>query len=215
MLVSAFQELVKPQWRRVLETLKKDGGLPVSELSRRTGTSYMASKSHCEDLTKLGYLQRTRLPRTEVGRPEIIYSLSDRADGLFPQAGIHFTLSLLDDMKRIFGESSPEKLLFQHLQRQQEEWGKLLGKIEGMDKKIAKLVKLREAEGGVGSLIQEPGKPLGWVELHHPLQRLFSAYPRVATMELRMLEEVLGTRLQRSEVDPGPESAARVVFEVE
>jgi predicted ArsR family transcriptional regulator len=46
MLLPVFQDLVKPQWRAVLEQLKLSGGSPVSELAGRVGVSYMAAKQH-------------------------------------------------------------------------------------------------------------------------------------------------------------------------
>ena len=112
MLLPVFQDLIKPQWRKVLEELKRSGGLSISELARRVDASYMAVKQQCDELKKLGYLSRTRVPRTVVGRPEISYRLAAKADGLFPQAGMTFTLELLDELKGIYGDSLPDKLLF-------------------------------------------------------------------------------------------------------
>ena len=116
MFLPGFRDLVKPQWVTVIEELKLSGGLPVSELSRRVKMSYMAVKQHCEDLKEMGYLDRSRVPRTEVGRPEIFYRLSVKSDSLFPQTGAAFTLELLENLRPIFGENAPERLLFQHFQ---------------------------------------------------------------------------------------------------
>ena len=80
MLLPVFHDLIRPQWRVVLEELKLSGGLPVSELARRVGASYMAVKQHCEELNKIGYLERSRIPRKVVGRPEIFYSLGVKSD---------------------------------------------------------------------------------------------------------------------------------------
>ena len=113
-----FRDLVKPQWVATIEELKLAGGLPVSELSRRIDASYMAVKQYCEDLKELGYLERSRIPRTEVGRPEIFYRLTTKADALFPQVGVTFTLEILESLKALFCESYPERLLFQYLQHQ-------------------------------------------------------------------------------------------------
>ena len=126
MFLPVFQDLIRPQWRAVLEELKLSGGLPVSELARRVDASYMAVKQHCEELKKLGYLDRSRIPRTAVGRPEIFYSLGAKSDALFPQAGGPFTLDLLQDLKALFGENTPDKLFFQHFQKQYEKWQPLV-----------------------------------------------------------------------------------------
>ena len=160
MLLPVFRDLIKPQWRVVLEELKLSGGMPVSELARKTGGSYMAVKTHCEELTQAGYLIRTRLPRTEVGRPEIFYSLAAKADALFPQAGVEFTLELLDELRLMYGESAPEKLLFQYFQNRQERYGKTARETANPSaEKAVKLAALRQKEGCASQCECEPGNP--------------------------------------------------------
>jgi predicted ArsR family transcriptional regulator len=214
MLLPVFRDLIKPRWRTVLEELKRSGGMPVSELARKTGGSYMAVKAHCDELVAAGYLIRTRLPRTAVGRPEIFYSLATEADALFPQAGVDFTLDLLDEVKLMYGESAPDKLLFQYFQRRQEEFSKILGKIPTLEERATKLAKLREKDGCAGHCEIHPPQPVRIVEFHNPLQRVFERYPRAAAMELRMFEALLGAHITRTELPTGRESPPRIVFEI-
>lgn len=214
MLLPVFHDLIKPQWRSVLEELKHSGGLPVTDLARRVNASYMAVKQHCEDLKMLGYLDRSRVPRTVVGRPEIFYSLSAKADALFPQAGVEFTLELLEELKSLLGESTPDKLLFQHFQKQQEKWQPALASAPSLEDKATKLTALR-AKGGCNvrcTIIPENGVSIE--EFHNPLQRLFERYPRAIAMEQRMIEQLLGTRVNRRELDGGRNGQPRVVFDV-
>lgn len=214
MFLPVFKDLIKPQWRAVLGALKRAGGLPVSVLSRELNTSYMAVKQHCEELKKLGYLQRSRLPRTVVGRPEIFYTLSPKADALFPEAGVEFTLALLEELKSMAGENMPDKLLFQHFQKQEELWAPLLGKFESLPEKAAKLAALREKSGCHSECRTVPGEGLRIEEYHNPLQRIFERYPRAMAMELRMIEQLLGARVSRSEQASGRGTQARVIFHV-
>jgi hypothetical protein len=51
-------------------------------------------------------------------------------------------------------------------------------------------------------------------ELHHPLRAVFQAYPRVAAIELRVIEELLGTKVTRRELAGGRGGPARVDFEI-
>jgi predicted ArsR family transcriptional regulator len=214
MLLSVFKDLVKPQWRAVLEELKLSGETSVSDLARNLGGSYMAVKTHCEELTKAGYLVRTRLPRVEVGRPEIYYSLSTKADALFPQAGADFTMELLEGVRLMFGESAPEKLLFQYFQKQSDSLEKRMAKLRTTEEKAAKLAALRTQQGYAGFCKQDPGEPLRIVELHNPLQRIFERYPRAATMEVRMLEHLLGCKITRRELPVGRKTTPCVVFDI-
>jgi predicted ArsR family transcriptional regulator len=214
MLLPVFQDLIKPQWRVVLEELKRSGGMPIGDLSRALGITYMTTKFHCDDLTKAGYLIRTRLPRTTIGRPEIFYSLAEKSDALFPQAGVDFTLDLFEEAGRMFGESAPDKLLFQYFQKRQEQWAKALEKLTSTPEKAARLAKLREKDGCASHCECEPGEPIRIVDLHNPLQRIFERYPRAAAMEHRMLEHLLGKRVTRREFPTGRETPPRVVFEI-
>lgn len=214
MLLPVFNDLVKPQWRVVLLELKSSGGLPVSELARRVDASYMAVKQHCEELKKTGYLDRTRVPRTAVGRPEVFYSLSAKADALFPQAGVGFTLQLLEEMKKLLGENVPEKLLFQHFQNQQDRWKPLINHMKSFEEKAGTLFSLREKEGCHCNFKIASPTLLQIEELHNPLQRIFECYPRAVAMELRMIEQLLETRVVRREVPSGRNAQMRIVFEV-
>ncbi len=214
MLLPVFQDLIKPQWRKVLEELKLSGSLSVAELARRVEASYMAVKQQCEELKKLGYLGRTRVPRTEVGRPEIFYRLTDKADALFPQAGVAFTLGLLEEMKVHYGESFPDKLLFQYFEKQQTLWQKKLEKCQSLVEKATKLAALRVKDGCFGQCKYDPDAGFRMEECHNPLQRIFESYPRAVAMELRMLEQLLGTRVTRRELPGSGSAPPRVIFEI-
>jgi predicted ArsR family transcriptional regulator len=214
MMLPVFRDLIKARWRVVLEALKEAGGMSVPELARRTGDSYMTVKSQCEELTKAGYLVRTRLPRVEVGRPEIHYSLGAKADALFPQAGMGFALELIGHLRKLYGENAPDRLLFLYFQDRTERWTKGLAHHATVTEKAVALAALREKEGFTCRCENEPGLPLRLIELHNPLQRLFEEFPRALTMELRMIEQLLGCRVTRGETPVGRETTPRVVFEI-
>lgn len=214
MFVSGFSDLVKPQWMAAIRELKLAGGLPASELSRVLGVSYMSAKQYCEDLRKRGYVERSRVPRTEVGRPAIFYRLSGKADSLFPTAGAGFTLQLLETARTLFGDSAPERLLFVHFQQQQERWQPHLDALQSVRERLALLTALRENEGCVVRWIDNLGEPLRMEEFHHPLREIYHRFPRGVVTELRMLESLLGTRIRRHEIPGGKSGPARVDYEV-
>lgn len=214
MLLPVFRDLLKPQWLVVIEFLKQHGGMPVSEIARQMDASYMTVKSHCDQLSKAGYLRRTRLPRTEVGRPEIFYSLAAKADALFPQAGAEFALELLEELRAMHGESAPERLIYQHFAKAAARWEKALEKTSSPAARARKLAALRVKVGCASEFTQAPGGPARIIEYHNPLQRVFERFPRVVAMEQRMIEQLLGCRVTRHEVAGGPETTPRVVFEL-
>lgn len=214
MFLPGYKDLVKPQWVATLEELKLCGELPVSELARRLKMSYMAVKAYCEDLTKLGYLERSRAPRRAVGRPEIFYRLARKAELLFPQAGAGFSLDLLDNLRLLFGESAPQRLLFQYFQHLQERWQPRLTKARTLIEKTTLLAGLRQQEGCFCRCQYDPEKGLRIEEFHHPLLPILAKYPHAIGMEVRLLEALLGTRVTRREIPGGRHGPARIDYAV-
>jgi predicted ArsR family transcriptional regulator len=214
MFAAGLEDLVKPQWRAVLRELRLEGRLAVAELARRLEASYMAIKQHCEDLHELGYLDRIRVPRTEVGRPEIFYRLSAKAGCLFRETGPEFTLELLDTIRALFGENAPDRLLFLHFQRMTERWQPRLRKAASLVERATLLAGLRESEGSVIRCRYEPATGFWIEEFHHPLQKIMARYPRVQAMDLRMMEQLLGERIQRREIPGGPGGPSRIEFHI-
>ncbi len=214
MLLPVFQDLIKPRLRKVLEELKTSGALPVSELSRRLDASYMAVKQQCEELKRIGYLGRRRVARTEVGRPEIFYYLTEIADGLFPQAGMSFTLELLDSLKVLYGESFADKLLFQYFEKQQTDWQKRLGKFPTIVERTQKFLTQRAKDGYLMRWEYDVISGFKIEVYHNPLQRIFDQYPRTITMEHRMLEQVIGCRILRREAPVAATSTTKVILEI-
>jgi predicted ArsR family transcriptional regulator len=195
----AFHDLLKPQWLATLAELKVSGGLAVSELARRLDSSYMTVKQHCEDLTKLGYLKRSRVPRTEIGRPEIFYRLSEKAEGMFPGIPENFTLEMLDQIQRTFGETAPDRLHFQHFLEREEEWKAKLSKGTTLLYKAQLLAKIRSQEGlFIRCLHDAETGAIILREFHHPLARVFEKHPRAIEMERRAIEGALGVRVSRA-----------------
>lgn len=214
MFLPGFRDLVKPQWVAVIGELKVSGGLPVSELARRLEASYMAVKQYCTDLQELGYLERKRVPRTEVGRPEIFYRLTAKADALFPQAGVALTLDILEAVKALFGATAPDRLLFQHFQQRLEHWKPKLAKAKSLVEKATLLADLREKDGCHCRCKYDADRGFRIEEYHNPLLAVFERYPYAVQLELKTLEQALGTKIARREVPGGKAGPARVDYEI-
>lgn len=211
--VPAFWDLIRPRWRAVLFELKVSGALPASDLAARLGGSYMAVRTACEELVKSGYLNRTRQTGKIVGRPEIFFSLSAMAADLFPQCGAAFTLELLDHVKRMHGESAPERLMYQYFQGLKSRHQGIVQKHSSLEERVAALVSLLEADGCICRIDETLPDRVRITEYHNPLQAVLAAYPRVVQMELGALGEIVGAQCTRSELPGLLDESPRVVFE--
>lgn len=208
MFLPAFRDMARPVWLGILGELKCSGGMAVSELAAALEMSYMGVKQHCLTLAKMGYLESWRVPRKEVGRPEIMYRLTAKCDPLFPEAGVGLTLNVLSAVRSIYGESAPEKLLFHHFQDQLKRWQPRVLKGKSLVEKATRLADLRDKEGCFSRCHYDPQNGFRISEYHHPLGRVFAIYPSAQAMELRVMEQLIGSRVVRREI------SGRVDYEI-
>jgi len=202
---------------RVLNELKRSSaGLAVKEIAARLGMSYMGVKDLCVDLHQRGLLVTWRQPQ-RLGRPLMVYRLTDRAHELFPAASNALTLELLQVTQKIYGASAPEKLLL-HVFHGRTERYKAQIRGDTLEKRAESLARLRDAEGCMCELItggnhgngnESPGANggggktsdggLAIVEHHSPLLDVLEAYPIVGKLEAEMFQAVLGVPVKREE----------------
>jgi predicted ArsR family transcriptional regulator len=190
-----ISEVGRSQRMRIIETLKKTQGLSVNELGERLKLSYMGVKQHCDELERNGYVDTWRRPKP-VGRPEMVYRLTPKAQVFFPRATNATTIEILHAANRLYGHAAGEKLLYSVFALKAEDY---MRKLRGNTVlELAEiLVKIRDQEGYMSEL--SSGEPVAIVEYHSPIFDLLDAFPLVRRLEREMMERVLGVRIEREE----------------
>jgi predicted ArsR family transcriptional regulator len=189
-------EIGKSQRLELINRLKRTQGLSVGELAEQLGMSYMGVKQHCVDLEADGYLDTWRRAKG-IGRPELVYRLTDRAHDLFPTASNGMTIALLENAKALYGPAAPEKLLFSVFQKKAEAYqSRVRG--ETIGERAGKLTRIRDAEGCMAEIEQDAAF-IRIVEHHCPILDLLKAFPIVARLEAELFTRVLGAAVQREE----------------
>jgi predicted ArsR family transcriptional regulator len=191
----AAREVGLSQRLRIIHLLKRSQGLPVSELSRQLGMSYMGVKQHCEALEKQSLVDTWRNPRP-IGRPELLYRLTIHADRYFPSSSDGTTIELLETSRRLYGSTAPEKLLYGLFAAKTEQY---LVQLQGatLEAQIQSLASLRDAEGYMAQVETEDG--LEMVEYHSPIRMILDAFPVARRLEKEMIEKILGVPVLREE----------------
>ncbi len=80
----------------ILNLLKRRDS-SVDELSPELGISPTATRQHLSILERDGLIKRTSV-KEKFGRPKVIYSLSEKAEGLFQKAYSDFFKWIIKDM---------------------------------------------------------------------------------------------------------------------
>lgn len=212
MFIKALKDIAKPSQAEILERLKKSEGMPVSDLARELGMSYMGVKQHCVTLEEKGYLECWRVPRTEVGvgRPEKLYRLTEKAEPLFPSGGSELTLEIMRAVKSQFGATAPEKLLMKYFQERGEAWKKKIAKESTLTERALSYAKLWEQAGASVKLSASNEGGLRFEEFHNPMQALYEEYPTARRFEIQMMEQLLDTRVSMEERQLGKAGLRRL-----
>ena len=194
-----ISQIGRSQRLAVVNLLKRSQGLTVREMSHRLGMSYMGVKQHCLNLERDGYLGTFRRHRG-VGRPELLYQLTTKAQDLFPQADNVLSISLLEQARKLYGATAAEKILFLHFQEKAKSYAQ---KVQGEtpSDRAKSFARLRDREGHMADFETQPAPHI--IERHHPMQALFEAFPEAAAMERDMFQRVLGVAIRREKRQAG------------
>ena len=210
-----IREIGRSQRLDILTALKRQGGMSVKELATHFGMSYMGIKDHCLALEKEGYLDTWRRPKP-VGRPEMLYRLTHRAQDLFPGANNPLTAEVLEAVQSTYGPAAPTKILFGIFGQRTEAYRQKI-RFTALEERAECLARLRDAEGYMTEFTRHEGNgeasanqtiPHGpsngaaaWriVEHHSPIEDLLRRYPILARLEREMFERVLNCPVRREE----------------
>ena len=190
-----LEQVGKSARLKVLNELKRTQGLPVADLAERLKMSYMGVKDVCTDLEKRGLLDTWRSPQ-KIGRPQLLYRLTQRAHDLFPTASNSATIDLLTAAQKLYGPTAPEKLLLVVFQKRTEEY---LGRLKGetLAERAKWFARLRDHDGYMAEMETEESGALRIVEHHSPILDLLRAFPLVGKLETDLFQRVLRTSVQR------------------
>lgn len=189
-----LQQIDRSARLRVINELKRTQGLGVSALAARLEMSYMGVKGVCLDLEKRGLLDTWRQPQ-KVGRPQMLYRLTERAHELFPSETNGFTLDLLEAAQRLYGVSAPEKLLLVMFQKQSEKYAARINGVS-LEERVEQLTRVRDQEGCMAECVRD-GTVWRLIEYHSPILDVLKSFPVVSRFEVEMFQRLLGVPVRR------------------
>ena len=195
MLFTTLRDILKTPAMDIILHLKRSTGMSVNELSRTMKMSYMGVQQHCVAMEKKGLLDTWRRPKA-TGRPEKLYRLTRKTEPLFPQTGNELTLDILVTAQKVYGETAPQKLLFNFFQMRGDRYlAKLRGK--SVIERAEELAKLRSSEGCFSRVEYNAAQGLQIVEHHTPFGEVARRYPVIHEMETEMISRVLKHPVER------------------
>ena len=177
---------------RIIMLLKKTGGLTADDLSKRVGITPMGIRQHLIALERKGIVNYDSR-KHGIGRPVFVYSLTERADDIFPKVYRDFSLDLLKDLESLDGRDKVDGLFRIRKERLLESRGKQLAN-QDFHGKIKALSNMLEEEGYFTELAENDGN-YTLNQYNCPISKVASHYSEACGYETELLSELLGRQV--------------------
>jgi predicted ArsR family transcriptional regulator len=102
--------------------------------------------------------------------------------------------------------------LFQYFAELQSRWQARMNRAKSLVEKATTLAALREKEGCFARCHYDVQNGFRIEEYHHPLWAMFAEYPAAIVMELRVMEQLMGSKIDRREVHGGRHGPTQVQY---
>ena len=179
----------------ILEILKGAGQATVDELARRLGLAPITVRYHLAILENKGLITTERL-RGQVGRPPLVYSLTEAAEELFPKKYHLLADRLLAEVKILVGENQIEAMFERMAEDISAEYAAgLSGK--NIEERLTALLDLLGEEGFLARW-ERSGDQYILVETSCPYRYVGQRHPEVCKLDLRLITDVLEAPVTRS-----------------
>jgi predicted ArsR family transcriptional regulator len=190
---------VQSKTDQILFELKTRGPATTRDVAARTGITRQAAREH---LTRLGVaelVEHTRAP-TGVGRPGHTWSLTEKGHGRFPDTHAQVTVELIEAIRGEFGETGLARMIARREQGMAEKYEQALRGAPTLQERVARLVRLRSAEGYMADADRRDDGVFVIVENHCPICAAATACQGFCSSELKLFAQLLApARVERSE----------------
>jgi len=198
--------------KRMLMYLKMHGAQPAAVLAGVMGLTNEGARQHLMRMMEEGWISSESQSKG-VGRPIILYQITEAGFGLFPDAHAELTLQLLASVKALFGQDGLDRLI---QSREQETLKQYQSGVEGMGRledRLDYLVSIRSAEGYMAEWYQD-GDLYFLVENHCPICAAATRCQGFCQAELQNFRQTLGEGVKVERVEHIVQGARRCAYQI-
>jgi predicted ArsR family transcriptional regulator len=198
---------------RLLYALKSRGPQTAAQLAKRFRITPVAVRQLLVRLTSDGLVQHEDR-REGVGRPKRHWCLTAAGHARFPDNHAELTTELLDSIGAIFGDEGMEQLIRHREEATLASYRQALAPVKGLFARIARLAKLRSAEGYMAEVVKA-GDAILLVENHCPICVAASRCQSFCRSELAIFRDVLGPAVKVERLEHMVQGARRCVYRID
>lgn len=176
----------------ILDLLKKEVSLAVSELTERLNITHMAVRKHLNTLEK-DHLITSEEVKQPMGRPLQMYSLTEKGEQLFPKNYESISVEFLRDIQELHGEETIQLLFDNREKRITNEYKVKVQEKKHLSEKINELAKLQNEKGYMTEVKQLDDHAYEMIEYNCPIYAVAKEFKIACRCETDMFKKVIGT----------------------
>ena len=189
----------------LVEHLHRTGAQPVAALAAHLGISEVATRRHLGVLVSEGLVQASA-SRASGGRPATCFTLTERADRLFPQSYDRFASELLDFLTAEHGRDGLLAFLRWRVDREVDAFAETIE--DGpLEQRVAQLAAALTEAGFLADVVEADGSQadapkglptLRLVQHNSDIQGVAREHPEICTYEAAAFSRALGAGVKVS-----------------
>ena len=182
--------------QEILEILKEERQATVEDLAQRLELTPMTIRHHLNVLQAQNLVVASKVHRSKkVGRPRLVYTLTEAADDLFPQSYGQLARHLMSEVKESMGEAEAEAILRRVAERVASE-GPLPIEGQQFEQRLDQVVEFMHDQGFI-SRWEEAEDGYVITNVNCPYRHVSQEHNEVCIMDTEILTKLLGVTPQR------------------
>jgi len=179
---------------RILQTLLRQPRTTITTLAEAVGINPISVRHHLTKLQVEG-LVSTEEERHGVGRPRLVYFLTEEGTERFPTRYLRLTSRLLDQLKSTMPEPMVGKLFSQMANEMAEDYTDQMKGLS-MEERL-NLAKILLAEEGFNVEWEKAGNQYKIHEITCPYLRIGKSHPEVCTVDQTLISKMLAVPAEK------------------
>jgi predicted ArsR family transcriptional regulator len=180
----------------VLELLRRKGQASAEAIAADLHVTPNAIRQHLTNLERDGFVVSTP-EKSRRGRPSLLFSLTERADSVFPKRYGQLATMVLQEVQEMGGPDALDEVFERMATRHA---GAISRNLEGLefDEKLRRVVAWI---GRAGTLAEQTETPEGVkVTIHNcPFRNTALKFPQVCTITPHLISQLLGTAVSQAD----------------
>lgn len=179
---------LKSTKEKILFILKKESEISIKDIMEYFTISNVAVRRHLNDLIREDFVAEKTVKQT-IGRPYIIYSLTQKGHETFPNQYERFSQNILKDIENIGGNEVVQAVLTARRAREETELTSALSD-KSFEEKIELLYKLQDEKGYMHEIEKTASGGYLVKNYNCPIFSLASSHHDICTNEKEMYRHI-------------------------